>query len=136
MPGLTRRELETGIRTTLNGHEGGNPGYSQEIDLTVYRASSRPYVRPAKAGLFSGSQSRQGKRQSPLAWMTGTRETYYLKLIDKAILGIVSELPGRNVSECIGSLEMRKSRGRTLNIGVKAACMGEKCLKRSSTLAG
>jgi hypothetical protein len=57
--------------------------------------------------------------------MTDKRETNYLKLIDKAILGIVSELPGRNVSECIGSLEMRKSGGRALNIGVKAACMGE-----------
>jgi hypothetical protein len=57
--------------------------------------------------------------------MTDKRETNYLKLIDKAILGIVSELPGRNVSECIGSLEMRKSGGRALNIRVKAACMGE-----------
>jgi hypothetical protein len=53
------------------------------------------------------------------------RETNYLKLIDKAILGIVSELPGRNASECIGSLEMRRPGGRALNIGVKAACMGE-----------
>ena len=57
--------------------------------------------------------------------MTDTRETNYLKLIDKAIFGIVSELPGRNASECIGSLEMRKSRGRAFNIEVKAACMGE-----------
>jgi hypothetical protein len=57
--------------------------------------------------------------------MTDTRETNYLKLIDKAILGIVSELPGRNASECIGSLEMRRPGGRALNIGVKAACMGE-----------
>ena len=37
------RELETGLRTTLTGHEGGNPGYRQEFDLTGYRASSRPY---------------------------------------------------------------------------------------------
>ena len=57
--------------------------------------------------------------------MTDTRETNYLKLIDKAILGVVSELPGRNVSECIVSLEMRKSRGRAFSIGVKAACMSE-----------
>jgi hypothetical protein len=68
--------------------------------------------------------------------MADTRETNYLKLIDKAILGIVSELPGRNASECVGSLEMRKPRGRTLNIGVKAACMGEKRLERPYTLAG
>ncbi len=70
-------------------------------------------------------QSCEGKRQSPVAWMTDTRETNYLKLIDKAILGIVSELPGRNESECIGSLEMRRPRGRALSIGAKAACMGE-----------
>ena len=57
--------------------------------------------------------------------MTGMRETNYLKLIDKAILGVVSELPGRNVSECIGSLEMCRPRGRAFNIGAKAACMGE-----------
>jgi hypothetical protein len=57
--------------------------------------------------------------------MTGTRETNCLKLIDKAILGIVSELPGRNASECTGSLERDNPRGRTLNIGVKAAWMSE-----------
>jgi hypothetical protein len=37
--------------------------------------------------------------------MAGRRETDDLKPIDKAILGMVSEPPGRNVSERIGSLE-------------------------------
>ena len=37
------RELETELRTRLNGHEGGNPGYSQASVLTGHRASSRPY---------------------------------------------------------------------------------------------
>jgi uroporphyrinogen decarboxylase len=37
------RELETGPRSTLAGHEGGNPGYRQANSLTGYRASSRPY---------------------------------------------------------------------------------------------
>ena len=37
------RELETELRTRLNGHEGGNPGYSQAGVLTGHRASSRPY---------------------------------------------------------------------------------------------
>ena len=37
------RELETEPRTQLNGHEGGNPGYSQANVLTGHRASSRPY---------------------------------------------------------------------------------------------
>ena len=33
------RELETELRTRLNGHEGGNPGYSQADVLTGHRAS-------------------------------------------------------------------------------------------------
>ena len=37
------RELETEPRTRLNGHAGGNPGYSQASVLTGHRASSRPY---------------------------------------------------------------------------------------------
>ena len=37
------RELETEPPTRLNGHEGGNPGYSQASVLTGHRASSRPY---------------------------------------------------------------------------------------------
>ena len=39
------RELETELRTRLNGHEGGNPGYSQASVLTGHRASSQPYIR-------------------------------------------------------------------------------------------
>jgi hypothetical protein len=34
-PGLTWRELETGSRTSLAGHEGGNPGYSQGLFYRV-----------------------------------------------------------------------------------------------------
>jgi hypothetical protein len=37
--------------------------------------------------------------------MAGRRETDDLKPIDKAIFGMVSEPPGRNESERIGSLE-------------------------------
>jgi hypothetical protein len=36
------RELETGLRHSLHGHEAGNGGYGQE-DAYRYRASSRPY---------------------------------------------------------------------------------------------
>ena len=32
-------------------------------------------MRPAKAGAFSGSQSHQGRSQSPVAWVAGRRET-------------------------------------------------------------
>ena len=37
------RVLETGLRTTLAGHEGGNPGHRQGLVLPSYRASARPY---------------------------------------------------------------------------------------------
>jgi len=36
------RGLETGSRTTLHGHEGGNPGYRQG-ETYDHRASPRPY---------------------------------------------------------------------------------------------
>ncbi len=36
------RGLETEPRTTLHGHEGGNPGHSQGNVLTGHRASPRP----------------------------------------------------------------------------------------------
>ena len=36
------RELETGPRRTLHGHEAGNGGHGQG-DAYRYRASSRPY---------------------------------------------------------------------------------------------
>ena len=48
--------------------------------------------------------------RSPVAWMAGMRETDYLKPIDKAILGIVSESPGRNESERTGGPESENPR--------------------------
>ena len=47
------RELETEPRTRLDGHAGGNPGYSQANVLTGHRASSRPY-NPAPKPIFKG----------------------------------------------------------------------------------
>jgi len=38
------------------------------------------------------------RARDPVAWMAGRRETEYLKPIDKAIHGMVSESPGRNES--------------------------------------
>ena len=37
-------------------------------------------MRPAKAGAFSGKQTRRGKSQSPVVWMAGRRETDALKV--------------------------------------------------------
>ena len=38
-----RRELETGLRWLLHGHERGNPAATAKELPTDYRASSRPY---------------------------------------------------------------------------------------------
>ena len=54
--------------------------------------------------------------------MAGRRETEYLKPIDKAIFGMVSESPGRNESEPIGGLDKKTNLGgRALSLRAKAA---------------
>ena len=40
--------------------------------------------------------------RSPVAWIAWVEETKFMKPIDKAIVGMVSESPGRNVSEPTG----------------------------------
>ena len=56
--------------------------------------------------MLSGSQSHRGKSQKPRS-LDGRQEEQPndLKPIDKATFGVVSESPGRNVSEREGSLE-------------------------------
>ena len=44
-------------------------------------------VCPAKAGVFSGRQSHQGKSQNPVAWIVRRKETESREPIDKAIEG-------------------------------------------------
>ena len=59
------RELETGPRWALLGHEGGNPGYGQGCILTGNRASSRPYriyCRTTRNGKFGLGRKPVGKR--------------------------------------------------------------------------
>ena len=50
------------------------------------------------------------RARRPVAWMAGRRETEPLEPIDEAIGRMVSELPGRNMSERRGSLENAKLR--------------------------
>jgi len=49
--------------------------------------------------MFSGRKSHRGKSQDPVAWVAFVEETKRMKPTDKAILGMVSESPGRNASE-------------------------------------
>lgn len=81
-------------------------------------------VRPAKAGMFSGSQSHRGKSQTPVAWVAFAKETKRMKPTDKAILGMVSESPGRNESEPTGGLDKISPEGRALLSRAKAAWHG------------
>ena len=55
--------------------------------------------------MFCGRKSRRGKSQKPVAWVACVEETKRMKPTDKAILGMVSESPGRNVSEPTGGLD-------------------------------
>ena len=48
--------------------------------------------------------------RSPVAWIASVEETKRRKPIDKAILGMVSESPGRNASEPTGGLETEELR--------------------------
>jgi len=73
-------------------------------------------VRPEKADVSSGGQSRRGKSQSPVTWMAAWKETDTLKPIEKAIARMVSESPGRNVSERSGGPERLKLRRSSLTV--------------------
>jgi hypothetical protein len=77
----------------------------RDFALVAPEVASGRLVRPAKAGIFSGSQSHQGKSQSPVTWVAFVEETKRMKPTDKAIFRMVSESPGRNISEPSGGLD-------------------------------
>ena len=59
----------------------------------------------------------QGKSHSPEAWTAGGRETEHSKPVDKAIPGMVSELPGRSESERTGDPEILASEAEPSSVG-------------------
>ena len=61
---------------------------------------------------------------SPVAWVASVEETKRMKPTDKAILGMVSESPGRNESEPTGGLDKNNPEGRALYCRAKAAWHG------------
>ena len=61
-----------------------------------------------------GGSPTGGKVRTPVAWVAFVEETKRMKPTDKAILGMVSESPGRNASEPRSSLDKIKSEGRAL----------------------
>jgi hypothetical protein len=67
--------------------------------------------------MFSGRQSHRDKSQGPVAWIASAEETKLMKPIDKAIPGMVSESPGRNVSEPTGGLDKKNNSGGRAHLG-------------------
>ena len=63
--------------------------------------------------MFSGKLTHQSKNQSSVARIAMGKETELLESIDKAIMSMVSEYPGRNESERTGSFE------KAINLGVE-----------------
>jgi hypothetical protein len=62
--------------------------------------------------------------RDPVAWVAFVEETKRMKPTDKAIHGMVSESPGRNVSEPTGGLDKKQPEGRVPWSGMKAAWHG------------
>jgi len=58
--------------------------------------------------MFSGELTHQSNNQNSVARIAMGKETELLESIDKAIKRMVSEYPGRNESERIGSFEKFK----------------------------
>ncbi len=50
----------------------------------------------------------------PVAWIAWTEETKFVKPIDKAIIWMASESPGRNASEPMGGPERKETRRPSL----------------------
>ena len=82
-------------------------------------------VRPAKGWHVQWEAVPPGeKSETPVAWVAFVEETKRMKPTDKAILGMVSESPGRNASEPRSGLEKNKFEGRALYGRAKAAWHG------------
>jgi hypothetical protein len=71
--------------TLYRGCDGRWPGLNGE---PYALKGARTVVRPAKAGMFSEEQIRQGKSRSPVAWAAAWREIKTLEPADNPIFGI------------------------------------------------
>ena len=64
-----------------------------------------------------GDSPTGGKVRDPVAWVAFVEETKRMKPTDKAILGMVSESPGRNVSEPRSGLDKYNPKAEPSMVG-------------------
>src|SRR5207247_2154630 len=105
--------------------------YEDEDGTVVVRGRLAPEVgallRQALACVQKGRRVQResvpagARARRPVAWMAGRRETEALEPIDEAIKRMVSESPGCNVSERVGSPDIASPGGRAHAKGAKAA---------------
>jgi hypothetical protein len=98
----------------------GEPTGNTNIDLNR-RVSPRPYVRPAKAGVFSRDQTCRGKSQTPRSLdgrVEGNRDSEAHR---QGLPWGDRELPGRNESEREVASETNEPGSRARKRRAKAA---------------
>src|SRR5438874_11966672 len=71
----------------------------EPVDIFEHSAASQ------RLACSVGGESHRGKSRNPVAWVAFVEETKRMKPTDKAVVGTVSESPGRNESEPIGGLD-------------------------------
>src|SRR5260370_27233652 len=116
-----RENIRNGRNTTLHGPElvrnvfrrPFEAGRAITHDFSTFEYFDHSASSERLACSVGGSPT-GGKVRNPVAWVAFVEETKRMKPTDKAILGMVSESPGRNASEPRSGLDKIKSEGRAL----------------------
>ena len=102
-------------RVTISSEGGRWKSTHRGNSLAAY-PTSRPVVRPAKAGVFSGSQSHQGKSQKPCS-LDGREEGNRISEAHRhQHLRDAGEFPGRSASERTGGPESEQPQRPSLQL--------------------
>ena len=97
LAGVTSRyaplKMGRNVAVTVTGAKAAIVRVFSDIEYFDLSASSE------KLACSVGDSPTGGKVRNPVAWVASVEETKRMKPTDKAILGMVSESPGRNASE-------------------------------------